>query len=119
MSASQTFNAKYGPWALVTGAARGLGAEFSRHIAALGIMPGATRTTGFLLSNPRLEGSRLAKVMEPEPTVDEALKALGKGPSRIEGTRNRWAFFLTGRLMPRRKMITLVGNTMRDWYGSQ
>lgn len=37
MSASQTFNTKYGPWALVTGAARGLGAEFSRQIAVLGI----------------------------------------------------------------------------------
>ena len=37
MPQSQTFAAKYGPWALVTGAARGLGAEFSRQIAARGI----------------------------------------------------------------------------------
>lgn len=94
--------------------------ELREHgVDVLGFMPGATRTTGFLLSNPRLEGSRLAKVMEPEPTVAEALKALGKGPSRIAGARNRWTLFLTGRLMPRRKVITIVGKTMRDWYGSQ
>ena len=33
----KSFSSKYGPWALVTGAARGLGAEYSRQIAAKGI----------------------------------------------------------------------------------
>ena len=37
MSSSKTFKSKYGPWALVTGAARGMGTEFSRQIAALGL----------------------------------------------------------------------------------
>lgn len=37
MSIQQTFSSRYGPWALVTGAARGLGAEFSRQIVDRGI----------------------------------------------------------------------------------
>ena len=37
MSRLQNYSLKYGPWALVTGAARGLGTEFSRQIGALGL----------------------------------------------------------------------------------
>jgi short-subunit dehydrogenase len=33
----ETFRARYGPWALVAGAAAGLGAEWSRQLAALGL----------------------------------------------------------------------------------
>ena len=33
MPKQQSFSSKYGPWALVTDAARGLGAEFSRQEA--------------------------------------------------------------------------------------
>ncbi len=35
--ASGDFKAKYGPWALITGAARGLGAEFARQVADRGL----------------------------------------------------------------------------------
>jgi uncharacterized protein len=37
MALSQTFKLKYGPWALVTGAAWGLGTEYARQIGALGL----------------------------------------------------------------------------------
>ncbi|MGB1581312.1 MAG: SDR family NAD(P)-dependent oxidoreductase [Nevskiales bacterium] len=33
---NQAFNERYGPWALITGAANGLGAEFARQLAARG-----------------------------------------------------------------------------------
>ncbi len=100
--------------------AESLWGELHEHgVDVLGFMPGATRTTGFILSQPHLEHTRLAKIMEPEPTVTEALEALGRRPSHIAGTRNRWTAFLIGKLMPRKKAIALIGNTMRDWYGKQ
>ena len=37
MASSRTFKSKYGPWALVTGAAWGMGTEFARQIGALGL----------------------------------------------------------------------------------
>jgi len=99
--------------------AESLWEELRQHgVDVLGFMPGTTRTTGFMLSKPRLECSRLAKITEVEPTVTEALEALGKRPSQIAGTRNRWTAFLT-KLMPRKKATALAGKTMRDWYGKQ
>jgi short-subunit dehydrogenase len=87
-------------------------------VDVLGFMPGTTRTTGFVLSKPRLERSRLATVMEPGPTASEALKALGRTPSHIAGARNRWTIFFAQRFLPRRSLIALVGKNMRAWYGS-
>jgi hypothetical protein len=100
--------------------AEGLWDELRQHgVDVLGFMPGATRTTGFVLSKPRLERARLATIMEPEPTVTEALKALGKTPSHIAGIRNRLTILLIGRLLPRKAAIRLIGNNMRGWYGKQ
>jgi short-subunit dehydrogenase len=98
--------------------AESLWGELRGHgVDVLGFMPGTTRTTGFVLSKPRLERSRLATVMEPAATAAEALEALSRTPSHIAGARNRWTIFLAQRLLPRRRLIMLVGNTMRAWYG--
>ena len=86
-------------------------------VDVLGFMPGATRTPGFEEGKPRLERSRLVTVAEPEPTVAEALKALGRTPSWIAGRRNRWPMTLAQRLLPRKQMIKLVSSNMRQWYG--
>jgi short-subunit dehydrogenase len=86
-------------------------------VDVMALMPGATRTTGFELSKPRLERSTLAPVNEPGPTVAEALKMLGRTPSWIPGRRNRWTLTLAGKLLPRRQLIKVVGSNMRKWYG--
>ena len=92
--------------------------ELREHgVDVLGFMPGATRTTGFELSKPRLERSTVAPVNEPKPTVAEALRVLGRTPSWIPGRRNRWTLTLAQRLLPRKQMIKLVGSNMRQWYG--
>jgi short-subunit dehydrogenase len=86
-------------------------------VDVLGFMPAATRTTGFILSEPRLERARFASVMEVKPTVREALASIGRSPSRIAGTRNRLTILLAGKLLPRKTLIRVIGNNMRGWYG--
>ena len=93
--------------------------ELREHgVDVLGFMPGATRTTGFVLSKPNIART-VAPIMEPKPTVTEALKALGKAPSRIPGRRNRWTLLLAQKILPRKQMIKLVGSNMRQWYGKK
>jgi short-subunit dehydrogenase len=86
-------------------------------VDVLGFMPGITRTPAFEQSNPKLERIKLAPIMEAGPTVTEALEALGKGPSYIAGRRNRLNMFLSGKLLPRKSAVKLVGKQMRDLYG--
>ncbi len=90
----------------------------SHGVDVLGFMPGATRTTGFIESEPRLGSSTVANIMEPGPAVAEALRALGRGPSWIAGRRNRWTMWLAQRLLPRKQLIRLVGSNMKQWYGT-
>jgi hypothetical protein len=54
--------------------------------------------------------------MEAEPTVAEALAALGKHPSKIAGRANRLAAILTSRALPRKRAIKLFGENMRKLY---
>ncbi|MFO8009726.1 MAG: SDR family NAD(P)-dependent oxidoreductase [Dehalococcoidia bacterium] len=86
-------------------------------VDVLGFMPGATWTPGYRESSPRLDRVPRMKVMEAGVTVREALDALGEGPCHIAGRRNRWNAFMTGRMMPRKRAVMLVGKVMRNCYG--
>lgn len=98
--------------------AEGLWAELRKKgVDVLGFMPGTTRTPGFLESRAQAGNAKMVKVMEPGPTVAEALNALGKRPSHIAGQGNRFTFFISGKLMPRRAAIALTTIMMDKMYG--
>jgi short-subunit dehydrogenase len=84
-------------------------------VDVLGFAPGATNTPGFHKADPNYKAINMP-YMEPEPTVAEALAALGKTPSKVAGNSNRAATFLTGRLMARKAAIKLFGKSMRKVY---
>jgi len=88
-------------------------------VDVLGFMPGTTRTPGYLESKAQSGNAKLVKVMEPEPTVAEALNALGKRPSHIAGRGNRITFFISGKLMPRRAAIALAARMLDKMYGGK
>ena len=88
-------------------------------VDVLGFMPGTTRTPGYLESKAQIGNAKLVKVMEPGPTVTEALNALGKRPSHIAGRGNRITFFISGKLMPRRAAIALASRMLDKMYGGK
>jgi short-subunit dehydrogenase len=85
-------------------------------VDVLGFMPGTTRTPGYMETKPQMERAKIVKLMEPGPTVAEALNALGRKPSHIAGRGNRLAFFISGKLMPRKLAIKLTAKMMRNLY---
>lgn len=85
-------------------------------IDVLAFCPGATRTPGFLATNPRPTGGLSPPLMDPDATVVEALAALGRYPTRIAGRANRLASIVLHRLLPRRMLIELMSRTTRAMY---
>jgi short-subunit dehydrogenase len=93
--------------------AEGLWAELgARGVDVLACRAGATRTAGFLASRPK----RAVPLQEPNAVVEEALAALGRGPSVVTGGLNRLAAFAFGRLLPRRASIRIMERATRRLY---
>jgi hypothetical protein len=93
--------------------AEGLWAELAhRGVDVLACRAGATRTAGFEASRPRAE----VPLMEPEDVVEQALAALGSGPTVVAGRLNRTAAFLFTRLLPRRLAIRIMERATRRLY---
>ncbi|MGZ3678149.1 MAG: SDR family NAD(P)-dependent oxidoreductase [Ktedonobacterales bacterium] len=85
-------------------------------VDVLAFAPGATDTPGFGAATPQPARVAGMSMMEPAPTVAEALAALGKTPSHIAGRPNRLAAWLTSRLMSRRRAIETFGASMARLY---
>jgi uncharacterized protein len=84
-------------------------------VDVLGVLPGSTRTPGWLSSEPQ-PGMGTVSVMEPDEVVAEVLDFLGTGePVLVPGRSNRDSErLLEG--MGRAEAIRLVGEVMRQTY---
>lgn len=83
-------------------------------VDVLGVLPGSTRTPGWLSSHPQAGGGT-ASLMEADDVVAEALVALGKRSVLIPGRSNRDSEeFLES--MAREDAVRLVGQVMREMY---
>jgi short-subunit dehydrogenase len=98
--------------------AEGLWAELREQgVDVLACIAGATRTPSFERSAPQ-DGGSLARPMEAEPVVLEALARLGQRPSMIPGRINRAAARVF-RLLPRAQSVTFISNATRRMYGAR
>lgn len=84
-------------------------------IDVLGVLPGSTRTPGWLSSNPQ-RGTGTSTLMDPHDVVAEALAALGSGvPTLVPGEANRQSEgFLEA--LDRAEAVRMVGQVMRGMY---
>lgn len=93
--------------------AEGLWAELrERGVDVLAVRAGATRTPAYEATRPRAE----VPISTPESVVEEALAALGRGPTVVAGRLNRLAAFLFTRLLPRRAAIRIMERATRRLY---
>ncbi len=84
-------------------------------IDVLGVLPGSTRTPGWLSSLPQ-SGIGTATLMSADDVVSEALDTLGAGqPTLVAGGSNRDSESFV-ESMPRADAVRMVGQVMRDMY---
>jgi len=97
--------------------AESLWAELKLHgVDVLGVMPGTTRTPGYVDSLGPHAKAPPGRVMEPDDVAREALEALGSRPSLVAGSFNRVASMLMTRVFSRRMAIGMMARTTRAMY---
>jgi uncharacterized protein len=88
-----------------------------RGVDVLAVLPGSTRTPGWLSSQPQ-SSLGTTNVMEPAEVAVESLDALGHHPSVVPGQTNRdsEAFMAS---MDRTEAVKVMGDVMRTMYPAQ
>ena len=86
-------------------------------VDVLAVLPGSTRTPGWLASQPQ-SSLGTANVMEPSEVAVESLDALGSHPSVVPGQSNRdsEAFMAS---MDRTEAVKIMGEVMRTMYPAE
>jgi hypothetical protein len=98
----------------------GLWAELRPHgVDVLSFAAGATRTPSYEASRPRRATNPFAAPMEAGPVAEQALRELGRGPTRVAGRRNRLAAFLTTRVFSRRRAVLTISRATREMYAGR
>jgi short-subunit dehydrogenase len=88
----------------------------NKGVDVIACIAGATATPGYLNSKPKSVGMFAPRVLEPKEVVQECLRKLGKVPSFITGSANRFASFFISKLFSRRQAVTIMGDTLRRIY---
>ena len=87
-----------------------------RGLDVIACCAGATATPNFINTQPEKASFFAPKVQEPAEVVRECFQKLGKRPSFVSGTGNKFATFIMQKLMPRKLAILTMGDTTRKMY---
>ena len=83
----------------------------NENIDVLACNAGAVRTPGYLSSADHKDAPG---TLDPDQVVEETLSSLGYKPSVTPGVTNKIAKFVMGRLLPRKKAISIMHNNTKD-----
>lgn len=90
-----------------------------RGVDVLSCMAGATATPNYLESKPASSGWFAPKVQTPDDVAREALQALGRKPSVVTGSGNKFGDFFMHRMLGRKSATRIMGNQLRKIYASR
>jgi len=97
--------------------AEGLWYEWRPHgVDVIACCAGATATPSYVNTNPGKANPLEPKVQQPEAVVEECLRRIGKTPSFVSGTGNKWVTFLMQRILPRKMAVKMMGDGMKKAY---
>ena len=77
---------------------------------------GATGTPAYYQTKPKTPGKFAPKIQQPEDVVEECLQKIGKTPSFISGSANKFAAYLMQHLFTRKMAINMMGHTTKEMY---
>jgi short-subunit dehydrogenase len=98
--------------------AEGLWYEWRPHgVDVIACCSGATSTPNYINTNPGKASPLEPKPQLPEQVVEECLSKIGKTPSFVSGTGNKFVTFLMQHIFPKKKAIEMMGDGMTKMYG--
>jgi uncharacterized protein len=77
---------------------------------------GATATPNYINTNPGKASPLEPKPQLPEQVVEECLRKIGKVPSFISGTGNKWVSFLMQHIFSRKQAVNMISDGMVKMY---
>ncbi|PUZ19430.1 hypothetical protein GA0116948_1273 [Chitinophaga costaii] len=80
---------------------------------------GATATPNYNNTHPRKGSFLEPKAQLPAQVVEECLQKIGTVPSFVSGTGNKLVSFLLSHVLPRKKTVKIMGDSMHKIYGSK
>ncbi len=97
--------------------AEGLWYEWkSKGVDVIACCAGATATPNYINTKPGKASALEPKPQLPEQVVKECLKKIGKTPSFISGTGNKWVSFLMQRIFSRMMAVKMISDGMVKMY---
>lgn len=85
-------------------------------VDVIGCCAGATATRNYLDTKPGNVSVIKPSLQSPEQVVSECLQKIGKTPSFISGSGNKFASLFMHRLIPRKLATRIMGDTLRKMY---